>query len=67
MPQRTLSNSYHYIKFAITPPCEDAITLRRTVQNGLSQSFGQTSANIYLDILWVASDGAEAVVRVSSK
>ncbi|KAK7688772.1 hypothetical protein QCA50_008311 [Cerrena zonata] len=66
MPQRTLSSNYHYIKLAITPPCKDAITLRKSIQGGLSQSFGLTSANIYVDILWVASEGAETVIRVSS-
>lgn len=67
MPQRTLKSDYHYIKFTVTPPCDDAIILRKAIQVGLSQSFGLTSANIYVDILWAASDGAEVVIRVSSK
>ena len=39
----------------------------RSIQDALLQSFGLTSANVYVDILWLAEDGSEIVVRVSSR
>lgn len=40
---------------------------RKAIQDALLQSFGLTSANTYVDTLWLAEDGSEAVVRVSSR
>jgi hypothetical protein len=53
----------HYIRLSISPP-SDALTLRKSLQDSLTQSFGITYSTTYLDILWVADDGGEAVVRV---
>lgn len=57
----------HYIKFSVNPACLDALTIRKSVQDALLQSFGLTYANIYMDILWLAETGGEVVIRLSSK
>ncbi|KAL1741378.1 hypothetical protein HDZ31DRAFT_45573 [Schizophyllum fasciatum] len=56
----------HYCKFSVSPPCSDALSLRRAVEDALGQTFGVTSARIAVDILWVAEDGDEAVMRIST-
>ena len=61
------SSTNHYLRFAISPACPDELTVRKAFQDALLQSFGLTSANIYLDILWLAEDGAEVVVRITSR
>jgi len=60
---RQLQSGYRYIHLAVSPPGSDALTLRKGLQDALMQSFGVMSAT-YLDVLWVAEDGARAVVRV---
>jgi hypothetical protein len=62
--QHTLPPEHHYILFSISPPC-DALAIRKALQDSLAQSFGVTSSNTYLDILWVADPGVAAVVRAS--
>lgn len=62
--QRLFPSSNHYIRFSVSPPTQDALTLRKALQDTLNQSFGTTSSSIYLDILWVASDGGQFVIRV---
>ena len=59
-----LTSSYHYVRFSISPPTNDALTVRKTLQDALMQSFGLVSANTYIDVLWLAEDGSEVVVRV---
>lgn len=57
----------HYLRLAVTPPRADGLSVRKTLQDALLQSFGLTSANTYIDVLWLAEDGAEVVVRVGSR
>jgi hypothetical protein len=65
-----LPQTHHYIRFSISPPLDsadaDALQIRRILQNALTQSFGATLSHIHLDVLWVASSGAECVIRTSS-
>ncbi|KAI0000768.1 hypothetical protein BJV74DRAFT_949605 [Russula compacta] len=69
-----LPQTHHYIRFSISPPLEhsssssspDALQIRRALQDALAQSFGITLSHAYLDVLWVATSGAECVVRASS-
>jgi hypothetical protein len=56
----------HYLRFSITPACSDGLTVRKTLQDALLQSFGLTSANTYVDILWLAEDGSDVTVRISN-
>ncbi|KAH9943900.1 hypothetical protein B0H21DRAFT_747489 [Amylocystis lapponica] len=65
MSTRPLRTSHHYIRFAVSPPCADALTLRKAIQDALGQSFGLVSANTYLDVLWVSGDGTGTVVRIA--
>ena len=58
-----LPQTYHYILFSLSPPTTDPIRIRKSIQDALSQSFGLTSASTYLDILWIADDGNQSVVR----
>jgi hypothetical protein len=64
-----LPQTHHYIRFSISPPLDsadaDALQIRRVLQNALAQSFGATLSHVYLDVLWIASSGAECVVRTS--
>lgn len=68
-----LPQTHHYIRFSISPPMvhspsspPDALQIRRALQDALAQSFGITLSHVYLDVLWVATSGAECVVRASS-
>ncbi|EIW56473.1 uncharacterized protein TRAVEDRAFT_127397 [Trametes versicolor FP-101664 SS1] len=63
MPRR-LPSSHRYIRFAVSPPCTDALTLRKTIQDALGQSFGLVSSHTYVDLLWLADDGTAVVVRI---
>lgn len=63
MPRR-LPSSHRYIRFAVSPPCTDALTLRKTIQDALGQSFGLVSSHTYVDVLWLADDGTAIVVRI---
>ena len=56
--------NYSYLRFALSPSCNDALTIRKLLQDALLQSFGLTSANTQVDILWVAENGTETVLRV---
>lgn len=62
-----LTSSYHYVRFSISPPTNDALTVRKTLQDALMQSFGLVSANTYMDVLWLAEDGSEVVIRVGER
>ncbi|KAG1721966.1 hypothetical protein EDB19DRAFT_1770323, partial [Suillus lakei] len=42
-----------------------ALKLRKSMQDGLAETFGITAAGTYLDILWIAESGSEVVVRLS--
>ncbi|KAL4254698.1 hypothetical protein ABKN59_004442 [Abortiporus biennis] len=65
-PPHPLTTTNHYIRFKFEPACSDAFTVRKLLQDALLQTFGMTSANIYMDVLWFAEDGSEVVVRVNA-
>ncbi|KAJ2935317.1 hypothetical protein H1R20_g1777, partial [Candolleomyces eurysporus] len=54
----------HYIHFSITPPLSDALRLRKSLSDALDQAFGATSAAVNIDVLWLAEDGKDVVLRV---
>ncbi|KAH7911132.1 hypothetical protein BJ138DRAFT_1151359 [Hygrophoropsis aurantiaca] len=58
--------SCHYICFALAPSCCDALTIRKALQDSLTQMFGVTSST-YIDILSINEDGTQVVVRVGEK
>jgi hypothetical protein len=60
----SLSSEYHYIRLAVYPSNGDALVLRKTLQDSLTQTFGITASATYIDILWVADGGEQFVVRV---
>ncbi|KAI0258733.1 hypothetical protein BC834DRAFT_910040 [Gloeopeniophorella convolvens] len=62
---RAASTTHHYIRFALSPPCADALLVRRALQEALAQSFGAALSHTYLDVLWVADTGEACVVRTS--
>ncbi|CAL1698211.1 unnamed protein product [Somion occarium] len=66
MPPQSLANDYHYIRLSVNPPSTEALSLRKAMQDALSQSFGLISANTYIDVLWLSDDGSQMVVRVSN-
>lgn len=49
------------------PPCSDALTLRKSIQDALGHSFGIVYSNTYVDVLWVAEDGSEMVIRIAER
>lgn len=59
--------AYHYLRFAVSPACQDALTIRKLLQDALLQSFGLTSANTYMDILWLSEEGTDVVIRLRPK
>ncbi|KAI0633014.1 hypothetical protein C8Q77DRAFT_1121076 [Trametes polyzona] len=61
---RRLVSTYRYIRFAVSPPCADALTLRKTIQDALGQSFGLVSSHTYVDLLWISDEGTAVVVRI---
>ncbi|KAF5376733.1 hypothetical protein D9615_007892 [Tricholomella constricta] len=63
--QHSLPTQYHYVRIAVAPVTgRDALGLRKAVQDALTQTFGVTSAALYVDFLWVAEDGGQFVIRV---
>ncbi|KAG6899622.1 hypothetical protein C0993_008564 [Termitomyces sp. T159_Od127] len=62
----SLPSPYHYIRIAISP-ARDALGLRKTLQDALTQTFGITSAGLYIDVLWLAADAGEAVIRINKE
>ncbi|KIY48573.1 hypothetical protein FISHEDRAFT_43010 [Fistulina hepatica ATCC 64428] len=59
-----LAKSSHYIRLHLSPAGRDPLSVRKSIQDALAQSFGATSAGTYLDILWISDDGEECVIRV---
>ena len=57
------SSSKHYIRLTVHPAA-DALTIRKSLSNALSETFGITLASVNIDILWVEEDGSEVVVRI---
>ena len=66
MVQHVLPPEYYYIRFSVSPPC-DVLAIRKALQDSLAQSFGITSSNTYMDVLWVAEGGGEVVIRGSQR
>jgi len=64
--QHSFPSRYHYIRLAVSPPNPDALSLRKTLQDSLTQTFGVTASSTYIDILWVAEGGEQFVVRVGN-
>lgn len=64
---KSLQPSLHFVRFSITPACSDELSARKTIQDALLQAFGLTSVNLYIDLLWLAEDGTEAVIRVNKR
>ncbi len=58
---------YHYIHLKISPPSLDVLNLRKIIANALSQMFGLLAEGTYLDILSLAEDGTECILRVRSE
>jgi len=58
--------AYQYVRFRVVPsiPSPDALWIRKLIQDALQESFGNTSANIYMDILW--NKEQEVIVRLDS-
>ncbi|TFY62602.1 hypothetical protein EVG20_g6646 [Dentipellis fragilis] len=67
MSAHPLPQTYHYIRFTLSPPCSSPLIVRRAIQEALSQAFGATASNTYVDILYVADNGEVAVVRTSPR
>ncbi|TFK29165.1 hypothetical protein FA15DRAFT_610895 [Coprinopsis marcescibilis] len=53
----------HYIRFSVSPPTSDALSLRKAIADSLTEAFGATSTSTRVDILWIAEDGKEMVIR----
>ncbi|KAI0311952.1 hypothetical protein OF83DRAFT_1148544 [Amylostereum chailletii] len=62
-----LPQPYHYIRLSLSPPNPDPLSLRRGVQEALTQTFGIIAANTYMDVLWIDEQGAETVLRTSQR
>lgn len=65
--QHPFHSEYHYICLSVSPPNIDTLSLRKSLQDALTQTFGLTSSSIYIDILWIADGGEQFVVRVNKE
>ncbi|KAH7882048.1 hypothetical protein F5I97DRAFT_1911492 [Phlebopus sp. FC_14] len=63
-PPTPLPSNHHYILLSLSPPTTDVLTIRKSLQNALSQTFGHTMSNTYMDILALSVGGREVVLRV---
>ncbi|KAF9009867.1 hypothetical protein BDZ89DRAFT_1024652 [Hymenopellis radicata] len=63
-----MGTPHHYILFSLQPSTAattiDPFTIRQTMNNALIQTFGIVGGSLYIDVLWVAQDGSETVVKV---
>ncbi|KAF8900667.1 hypothetical protein CPB85DRAFT_155404 [Mucidula mucida] len=63
-----MGTPHHYILFSLQPSTAtttiDPFTIRQVMNNALIQTFGVVGGSIYIDVLWVAQDGSETVVKV---
>ncbi|KAJ7607546.1 SNF2 family N-terminal domain-containing protein [Roridomyces roridus] len=66
-----LPQPYQYLLLHVSPPA-DQLTLRKALQESLSQSFGLTASGTHIDVLWVGVDPktttakGTAAIRVAS-
>ena len=60
----TVIPNNHYLRVSIKPPTPDVLTIRKSISDALTQTFGQTSAMTYLDIFWINDEGSSVVIRV---
>ena len=58
---------YHYIRFRISPPSSDALSIRKAISDALLQTFGLSAESTYVDVLSIAESGQECVLRVRSE
>ncbi|EPS98907.1 hypothetical protein FOMPIDRAFT_1125433 [Fomitopsis schrenkii] len=65
MSRHTLPSTYHYIRFSVAPACTDALSIRKSIQDAFAHAFGLVSASTHVDVLWLADDGSEVVVRLA--
>jgi len=67
METHVFPSENYYILLSISPSTTEELTIRKTLSDALAQSFGQTSANLTMDLLWVKKDGNQCVLRVHEK
>jgi hypothetical protein len=67
MTRHPFPKKYSYIHLSITPPCTDALKIRKTMQDGLAEAFGVTASGTYLDILWIAEVGSDVIIRLAAE
>lgn len=67
METHPFPSEHYYILFSISPPTAEELTIRKTLSDALANSFGQTSANLTMDLLWVKEDGGQCVLRIHEK
>ncbi|KIY67065.1 hypothetical protein CYLTODRAFT_422890 [Cylindrobasidium torrendii FP15055 ss-10] len=56
--------SDYFIAFTLSPPTPTPYTIQRAIQGAMNQTFGVVGGSVYVDVVWVAQDGARCVVRV---
>lgn len=57
--------NHHYIRLAMQPRCTEALLIRKSLQDALTDMFGLTAASTYIDVLFVDEPGSQSVVRIS--
>ncbi|KAN0080131.1 hypothetical protein V8E55_009697 [Tylopilus felleus] len=65
MSSSHLQPTHHYIRLSMQPRCTDALLIRKSIQDALTDMFGLTFASTYIDVLSVNELGSESVVRVN--
>ena len=64
MPAGMLTSDHRYLRLSLQPYVPEELRIRHNLHQALLESFGVTGGSINLDVLWVAHDGSETVIRV---
>jgi hypothetical protein len=58
---------YHYIHVRISPPKSEILAVRKTISAALSKTYGLSAEGTYVDVLSLAANGEECILRVQKE
>ncbi|TFK48211.1 hypothetical protein OE88DRAFT_1664648 [Heliocybe sulcata] len=64
MSRQRLTPRYHYVLFSVSPTQSDVLSIRKGMQDSLTQTFGVTRSANYMDVLWTTEDCSEILIRM---
>ncbi|KZT21289.1 hypothetical protein NEOLEDRAFT_1073672 [Neolentinus lepideus HHB14362 ss-1] len=66
MSRHRLSPRYYYVLFSVSPAQSNVLSIRKKIQDALTEVFGITQSGDYMDILWTAEDCSEILIRMAT-